>query len=61
MKRQSSPPAEQFVSDGMRHLGHLTPKGGAFECFDAAGVYICKATSVAEARSAIIAADRRAA
>lgn len=55
------PPAEQSISDGMRHLGHLTTKADQFECYDAAGAYLCKATSVAEVRSAILTADRRAA
>lgn len=50
--------SEQSVSDGTRHLGHLVPKAGVFECFDAAGTYLCKAATVAEARRAILAADR---
>lgn len=58
MKRSSSPPAEQSISDGLRSLGHLVPRGDAFEAFGADGEHLCRCDTVKEARQAIIRADR---
>lgn len=59
MKRApKQPPAEQSVSDGMRHLGHLVPNGDAFEAFGAGGQHLCECDTPKAARHAIIRADR---
>lgn len=59
MRRPAKPaPDELSIADGLRHLGHLTRKGEAYECFDSTGNYLCKAATLSEGRAAIIRAGR---
>ena len=58
MKR---PMSEETITDGMRHIGRVVPKGPAFECFDAEGRYLCKCETIREARAAVMKAAREGA
>jgi hypothetical protein len=53
MSSRKRPVTAETVCDGTRTIGRITPKGEEFEIYNAFGEFLCRASTIAEARAAL--------